>query len=799
MPISSRATQLLEHILDHGRHDLFPILSDVLEEEDKPVSAKVFRSHQTTHQPLHYEPYEGFAESLGPPIHGDYESSSAYRRRYEDWQENGYDDPEGFRHSAAKAHERVKKTAPEVIPGVHLNPHGFGGYQLYDFRDEFPTEKHPEIEQMYEEGRDDEARPRLNEMQEHYLDSHPAKHYFYGGLKRDKLDLAKPLPIYEDPGDEVHITGLSKGGNCEHCGKPDIYRIHVKHPISGETCKIGSSCASGMLRDSTKRNLTGKMQPKDILHKAATAQALGDVGSVVKVRLKNKDTKLKLAKVPTNFEDPGFSLDDITGGVIHQAQDHLEHLDTIERERGKGHWMTHVLRTLQQKRIAGDLPHNPNVSRANPRAMPKKFVLAPQNDEGTHPYWFMGHWGDEEQPHFHIGYARTEGNSVKRSNGRTTPVPLHPEEATTFLDPAIAHAEQHGHKQTKKMLEGLKKEAVKRWGKAQPTITSTEEHMWPHVADEHMRGVLADHLEEMGDPLHHFLRAAKTGTPNALEHFHPGTIQNDQDGKQTFYHPHITHLAAYSRPNGEHQIYARIRGTPATTLQAHVPSHIAHQIGERLTGNPVYLSRPNVIADANSQAQDIRKFIAAKIAKEARLKLVGLEDARGQDTSGVVQAYEAPGDAEGVDYAAAWYGLLTNQPKVTTFHENDQGPDTFYKWKVAGDPDQALKTLPPGTLITKDNFAHYLDRGSQKPVDNVPGVKGTAVTMQGRPQYRDLIKRYQGPDETPAPSSQGNRVSLAAPSSVIVKVPLPQPVSQTPQQPPTLKKPSRKLSYVLPI
>jgi len=604
----------------------------------------------------------------------------------------------------------------------------------------------------------------------------------------------------------------------------------------------------------------------------------------IALRLAGRRGKVKLAKVPQNFEDRGFSMDDITGGVIHRPSDHLEHLDTIERERGKGHWMTHALRVLQNKRIAGDLPHNPNVSRANPRAMPKKFVLTPQNDEGTHPYWFMGHWGDEEQPHFHIGYARTEGNSVKRSNGRTTPVPLHPEEATTFLDPAIAHAEQHGHKQTKKMLEGLKKEAVKRWGKAQPTITSTEEHMWPHVADEHMRGVLADHLEEMGDPLHHFLRAAKTGTPNALEHFHPGTIQNDQDGKQTFYHPHITHLAAYSRPNGEHQIYARIRGTPATTLQAHVPSHIAHQIGERLTGNPVhlnreaeealwpkvndehhrlvladvleeagdplhhvlrnphnpgdpdfdnndaphsfylphgkpelnpygisisrpsrngnrvirtiskplddgryplysgvvsediardiiqkhykkqgragprldprnhgeakrlFLSRPDVIADAASKAQDIRKFIAAKIAKEARLKLISLQEARGNNTAGVVQAYEAPGDEEGVDYAAAWYGLLTNQPSVTTFHESDQGPDTFYKWKVAGDPDEALKTLPPGTIITKDNFAHYLDRGSQKPVDNVPGVKGTAVTMQGRQGYRDFIKRYQGPE-----------------------------------------------------
>lgn len=298
-------------------------------------------------------------------------------------------------------------------------------------------------------------------------------------------------------------------------------------------------------------------------------------------------------------------------------------------------------------------------------------------------------------------------------------------------------------------------------------LSREQDALWPHINDETARLALADYLEEIGDPLHHVLRN---------EIHYPEGIGDHKFLWVPHSHPNINSLAISYYP-GKNWHSVILHSTPhelqlpairgkVTTEQL---KDILHQHWDRTKNKEGYdrsalyrsgifnhkemrdrgylgLSRPNVIADANSQAQDIRKFIAAKIAKEARLKLVGLEDARGNDVSGVVQAYEAPGDEEGVDYAAAWYGLLTNQPKVTTFHESDNGPDTFYKWKVAGDPDQALKTLPPGTLITKDNFAHYLDRGSQKPVDNVPGVKGTAVTMQGRPQYRDLIKRYQGPE-----------------------------------------------------
>lgn len=348
-----------------------------------------------------------------------------------------------------------------------------------------------------------------------------------------------------------------------------------------------------------------------------------------------------------------------------------------------------------------------------------------------------------------------------------------------------------GHPQKQAVAISLRL-AGRRKNKKLKLSAEAEEFLWPKVNDEYHRLVLADVLEEAGDPLHHVLRNIDPKGMKGINRLRP----------ISYTHPAGNlHLAGKAISVPRFDRIAIGRGQERTLVSHPLPEDVLQQIQE-YHGEKVNLSRPDVIADANSQAQDIRKFIAAKIAKEARLKLVGLEDARGQDTSGVVQAYEAPGDEEGVDYAAAWYGLLTNQPKVTTFHENDQGPDTFYKWKVAGDPDQALKTLPSGTLVDKSGWAHYLDKGSKQPVEGVQGAKGTAVTMQGRQGYRDFIKKYQGPDDqgTPAPSSQGdqgNRVTLAAPSSVIVKVPLPEPVA--PAAPPTLKKPSPRLSYVLPF
>jgi len=87
--------------------------------------------------------------------------------------------------------------------------------------------------------------------------------------------------------------------------------------------------------------------------------------------------------------------------------------------------------------------------------------------------------------------------------------------------------------------------------------------------------------------------------------------------------------------------------------------------------------------------------------------------------------------------------------------------------------------------------AHKITKAQAEAIrEAVRRLKPESVEVHGPNDRKDPEKyEYPHPDE----------LNLAAPSSVIVKVPLPQPVSQAPQQPPTLKKPSRKLSYVLPI
>jgi len=684
MPLSTQATQLLEHILDHGRHDLFPVLADHLEEDGKPVLAKVLRGHTGKQQPFLAPDYSHRYEPELP-------EPDPRKRPRSPWSTSPYlsDIPDSQvipdEHQIADFDDEIKhiKSSPELIPGVHLvrNEHlpsgkiTHGHYFLHDLR-------------------------KLNTEDTLPEDYEPQHEFKVRG--NQTLDLAKPIPVYEDPGDEVHITGLSKGGNCEHCGKPDIYRIHVKHPISGETCKIGSSCASGMLRDSTKRNLTGKMQPKDILHKAATAESLKDVGSVVKVRLKNKDTKLKLAKgdwSPSSPRVPNFPGKEPGGKLSKVYQVHIKHLVPTEDDQ-------------EQEKIYG-------------------YSEEMKHGKDEFPPIVVGLSGDRGKLDILDGHHRYF--AAKKAGHDYVPVRVYtppPEDEPHPTDNAGRRI---------KLARG-------------------EEELWPKVNDEHHRLVLADVLEEAGDPLHHVLRNPHEFTTSAnlghmdffLPHNHPnlhsygiGVFGKNDQGN------HVISLQAkggdgrsyYGEVSHDQLKDIARKYYDKTKKEGDSPSPRNHVPAKALA-----LSRPDVIADATSKSQDIRKFIAAKIAKEARLKLVSLQEARGNHAAGVVQAYEAPGDEEGVDYAAAWYGLLTNQPSVTTFHESDQGPDTFYKWKVAGDPDEALKTLPPGTIITKDNFAHYLDRGSQKPVDGAPGVRGTAVTMQGRQGYRDFIKRYQGPE-----------------------------------------------------
>lgn len=171
----------------------------------------------------------------------------------------------------------------------------------------------------------------------------------------------------------------------------------------------------------------------------------------------------------------------------------------------------------------------------------------------------------------------------------------------------------------------------------------------------------------------------------------------------------------------------------------------------------VHLARADVVSQSISKQQKLRRMVAAKIAQEARLRLVELRDARTQRQSGVLQAYDHPNDPEGVDYAAAWYGLLTDAPTLSTFHVHDGGPDTFHTWTTPSDPDRVLSAanrLGLNAVVTSDGKVSVLDTGNQKPAviqklkevtyaNNPTAESGTAKPFADRKSYYNTIQRYR--------------------------------------------------------
>lgn len=169
----------------------------------------------------------------------------------------------------------------------------------------------------------------------------------------------------------------------------------------------------------------------------------------------------------------------------------------------------------------------------------------------------------------------------------------------------------------------------------------------------------------------------------------------------------------------------------------------------------VKLARASVITDQLSLQQRIRRALAVKIAREARLRLTNLADARSNNVAGVLQTYGHENDPRGVEYAAAWYGLLTKSPNVTTFHVHAGGPDTLHTWTTMMKPDNVLRVagnLP--AVVTNDGRVSIFDPGNKLAnqiakfketsfAQNPQAEPGTAVVMPGRDAFRDKIREYQ--------------------------------------------------------
>ncbi len=162
------------------------------------------------------------------------------------------------------------------------------------------------------------------------------------------------------------------------------------------------------------------------------------------------------------------------------------------------------------------------------------------------------------------------------------------------------------------------------------------------------------------------------------------------------------------------------------------------------------LSRP--LTDLLSKTQQAKRLLATRIAKEAGLKLEELLDARGLDRSDVVQIYSHNNDHDGVNYAAAWYGMVSKAPRVRAFHTAPDGPDTLHRWKTTMKPEDVLSIAPEGTLVTSDGRVTFLDAGSQMDLTDLKrqtaatedtAERGHTDTMNGRDSYRERIKQYE--------------------------------------------------------
>jgi hypothetical protein len=169
-----------------------------------------------------------------------------------------------------------------------------------------------------------------------------------------------------------------------------------------------------------------------------------------------------------------------------------------------------------------------------------------------------------------------------------------------------------------------------------------------------------------------------------------------------------------------------------------------------------------------SNRQRVRRAIAQKIAQEAGLTVLGMSDAASllpRPRASVVQQI-GHDDYDTATYAAAWYGMLAREPRLTVFHEG-QGNDFLHVTKsplsVSQILDAAAKAGLPGVTVSPDGVVHSYNPGgnlSRKIVgfhkmiraSRPETIKGTGhqigartgTESQARREYREIIKKFQG-------------------------------------------------------
>lgn len=129
--------------------------------------------------------------------------------------------------------------------------------------------------------------------------------------------------------------------------------------------------------------------------------------------------------------------------------------------------------------------------------------------------------------------------------------------------------------------------------------------------------------------------------------------------------------------------------------------------------------------------------------------------------------YDQDVDTDKVKYAASWFGLLTDSPHTLVFKAQEGGPDSIYKFHIAGDGNKVTQLLDSHELHQRvllptssgfDVLIHDANRQLRNNVTklvNTVGVQpqetegvseflGDADKAKSRDAYRKYIKAYEG-------------------------------------------------------
>jgi len=724
----------VHHAVDTGE---FSILADHAAEQGHDKIESLLRSHRP---------------ALGPP---------------KQWYENPLTNRTPSEHIA-----RVLK-APKLAPGIYMVPGQEGstratGFHLYDFREKMPRKSDEKYQHLYEAGADDTAAEMHYNDLEDYLHKHKPIHFFpyegdHGGAG-SHLHLAAQ-------GDFAHITGYTKGGDCEHCGKKDPVLIHVT-TADGKTQKIGSTCAGKMLCTSLGETLHPKTAVK-LAHQAQMAANEGYKESAKKM------VRLKLARdVSGVHTNSWLSIKDHhTHWFKSGDNEYLAHFYKLPQNghlqfefRQVGHPdeygitgagnATKTMTTVAAHFLDGLRRFKPNVvhfSAEEPSRQKLYEWMGSKLERHAPEYQFKkgmakGSYRIERKP---VTLSRPEVIADATSQQQDVRRKLAAQEAKDAGLPTIAR---------KTIRLKLAREvptftespwlAARNGGYKLPFETEGTKYTSRFDTVPSKDGHYDFNFEQHGVPDEYGITGAGNATKTMTT-----VAAHLLDGLRRF-RPAVVHIFA-GEPS-RRKLYEWM----GTKLQRFAPEYQFKKswaLGSYRIERKLELSRPEVIADANSQQQEVRRKLAAQIAQEAGLKLSNLTDARSNNQAGLLQTFEHDNDHDGVEYAAAWYGLLSRSPSLTTFHTGN-GPDTYHTWRTHLDPDKVVSLATQMNLqpvVTSDGQVSVLDRGNQNSTNvsalqkasyatNPTSETGTAKTFAGRPDYYATIKRYSAGPVTDA-------------------------------------------------